>query len=97
MTQKEILGLEKEDNVIFLHQEGIFWKLYERSAFWFVQNRHAFRATRRYVKNIGVDVVSIGFPMTAYDTYASSLEVILREDKMIMVRMPPQCLDGFAQ
>ena len=61
----------------------------------FIDAEHALDPV--YAKNIGVDVVSIGFPMTAYDTYASSLEVILREEKMIKLRIPPQSLDGFAQ
>lgn len=91
MTTKEIVERENgETDRVFLYREGIFWKLYERSAWWFVQNVHPFKPAKRFVKSVGQEVVTIGFPVTAFDKYAAALEVISKEEKIMMLGIPEQ-------
>lgn len=59
----EILGKEREsDDKIYLHREGIFWKAYQRSAFHVIQRRGGMKLTKKYVKTVKCEVVSLGFP-----------------------------------
>lgn len=64
MTLKEITTREKENNsCIFLYKEGIFWKAYEKSAYAFCVSYQNYKPTRKLIKSIGEEVVSIGFPV----------------------------------
>ena len=51
-----------------LYHEGIFWVAYEQSAYYFWMLK-GYTPTKRYVKVLGTDIVSVGFP-------GSSLEEI---------------------
>lgn len=51
------------DKVCF-HKEGVFWVAYEQSAYY-VWLRKSYKATRKYMKCLDLDVVSIGFPENA--------------------------------
>ena len=68
MKTSEILSLENDnwDRMICL-REGMFWHLYERSAFLFVKQVKALKPTRRYIKAIGRQVVSVGFPESSLE------------------------------
>lgn len=63
MTFKEILLREdKNDDSIWLYREGIFMKAYERSAYFAHTLIHDFKLSKRYIKSVNMDVVSLGFP-----------------------------------
>ena len=62
-TIKEILQEERNrENVrIVLFLEGKFWKSYERSAFALTQ-RFGFKPSKRYIKLVEEEIISVGFP-----------------------------------
>ena len=63
MTFREII--EREDhNVdsIWLYREGMFMKVYERSAFFAHTLIHEFKLSKRYKKTVNMDVISLVFP-----------------------------------
>ena len=81
MTQKEILAHESADsNEIHLYQERMFWKAYEYSAYRFVFGICAFSAKKKFVKAIGRDMVSIGFPKDSLKKHAALFEMVSQSD-----------------
>ena len=63
MTYKEIIERENENmDAVWLYREGLFMKAYERSAFFVHMYIHEFKLSKRYVKTVNMDVVSLGFP-----------------------------------
>jgi hypothetical protein len=63
MTYKEIIQIEKDNpHSINLFHEGIFYKAYERSAYMMCKKIHPFKVSKKFIKIIDMDVVSIGFP-----------------------------------
>ena len=68
MKISEIVKREDPNNGIVLHKEGLFWRAYEFSAFLFVNNIKEYKVMYNYFKNIGQDIVYIGFPNSYYDT-----------------------------
>ena len=68
MKISEIVKIENDNKDIVLHKEGLFWRAYEFSAFLFVTNIKRYNVMYNYYKNIGQDVVYIGFPSSYYNT-----------------------------
>lgn len=64
MVIKEIIRIEDNNN-IYLHKEGLFWRAYEYSAFAFVENIKGYNAKKKFVKKLNNDIVFIGFPDSA--------------------------------
>lgn len=63
MTFKEILDREDSNtDSIWLYREGIFMKAYDRSAFFVHTLVQPFKLSRRYIKTVNRDVISLGFP-----------------------------------
>jgi hypothetical protein len=69
MTISEKLAHKNMDEVRF-YKEGVFWVAYEQSAY-FVWLQKSYKATRKYMKCLGSDVVSIGFPENALKSFGS--------------------------
>jgi hypothetical protein len=67
-------------NEIKLYKEGVFWIAYEQSAYYLAQKK-GYKATKKLVKSIGREVVSIGFPPNAYDSVIRVLPVLRVEAK----------------
>ena len=63
MTFKEIISREDANNdCVWLYREGIFMKAYEHSAFFVHTYIKDFKLSKRYIKAVNMDVVSLGFP-----------------------------------
>ena len=63
MTFKEIIERENQNvDSIWLYREGMFMKAYERSAFFAHTFIHEFKLSKRYIKTVNMDVISLGFP-----------------------------------
>jgi hypothetical protein len=58
-------------NEVRFYKEGVFWVAYEQSAY-FVWLQKSYKATRKYMKCMGSDVVSIGFPENALKSFESN-------------------------
>lgn len=67
---KKILGDDrsKRGDSVIGYVEGNFIRFYEHSAYLLAQ-RHGLKPTKRVYKNVGVEVVSVGFPKTSHDKY----------------------------
>ncbi|MBR1877695.1 MAG: four helix bundle protein [Paludibacteraceae bacterium] len=57
IREKQVGNLQK----VVMFKEGKFWKAYEMSAF-LLAKRYGFRPTKRMVKAVGQEIISIGFP-----------------------------------
>lgn len=76
-TISEILIKEKQVGLqqkVILFKEGKFWKGYEMSAF-LLAKRYNFKPTKRFVKAVGMEIISIGFPMEQLSKYLSNAVV----------------------
>ena len=99
MTTEEKLSIENDntDRIICL-REGMFWKLYERSAFLFSKQVKALKPTRKYFKGSGEQVVSIGFPDTSLDSFLKGYDRILDlPDRVEVKSRVPVNLEEFQQ
>lgn len=59
---QEVASCAKE-NRILLFREGMFWKAYQEAAYLFVTYLKPYQVNKNYVKKIGMDVFSLGFPV----------------------------------
>lgn len=92
MSILEILQLEKENTSIILHKEGVFWKAYERSAYLFVHHIKAYSVQRKYYKNVGQDIVYIGFPQD----YFFNFKTVFVEKKLTVTESEKEInISGF--
>ncbi len=74
MTVKEIVALEnKNPNSVLLHAEGMFYRLYNKSAFWWHDTVKPFKLSTKFVKTISAPLVSIGFTVSKWDAYKKLL------------------------
>ena len=80
---EEILQQERERNIndLVLFLEGKFWKAYEQSAY-VLTCLYGFKPTKRYIKLIGEEVISVGFPEESLQKYLSNARVD-REKKIL--------------
>lgn len=80
---EEILQQERERNIndLVLFLEGKFWKAYEQSAY-VLTRLYGFKPTKRYIKLIGEEVISVGFPEESLQKYLSNARVD-REKKIL--------------
>lgn len=60
---------DRNDREIVLYPEGLFYKAYERSAFVCVSRISSFVPSKKRVRYLGRDLVSIGFPVSALAKY----------------------------
>jgi hypothetical protein len=55
-----------------IYREGAFWIAYEQSAYYFWQQK-GYKPTKKFVKTLGLEVVSIGFPQNAYEILMNTI------------------------
>ena len=67
-------------NEIKLYKEGIFWVAYEQSAYYIWQKK-GYRATKKMVKTLGKEIVSVGFPQSSYETFTHTINPVLEKDE----------------
>ena len=65
MGIKEILEVENANaGSINLFKEGIFWRVYQKSAYLFTKHIKDLKAIKKFYKNVNSEVVYAGFPDT---------------------------------
>ena len=84
MTIFEKVTQSKDLRVVYLYKEGVFWIAYEQSAY-LVSQVKALKPTKKYVKTIDREVVSVGFPDTVLSTVLQSFRLITKNDFQIVV------------
>lgn len=67
MNTKEKIALAANTDEIYLHKEGIFYKLYNQHAMLFTQNIKALKVKAGFIKAVNQVVYSCGFPATILD------------------------------
>jgi len=61
MTLKDKIEMQAQDTTqVYLHQEGIFYKVYNEGAF--LLNYLGYKVSVKYIKNLNQEIYSIGFP-----------------------------------
>jgi hypothetical protein len=84
---QEIIEAESPANDrIHLYLEGIFWKAYQRSAYRMVEKNKKLKVSKKHIKAIRQDIVSVGFPDAALSKYFSEQDYERVGDKHITVK-----------
>lgn len=74
MTLKEKIEIQAQDtSKIYLHQEGIFYKVYNEGAF--LLNFLGYKVTIKYFKNLNQEIYSIGFPLAVLNKLADTYTI----------------------
>lgn len=88
MTLKEIFDIEQGNSeLVYLYSEGLFWKAYEKSAFRMVRYVGKFKETKRFIKYLGTDIISIGFPKAGEEKFLAAATIEKREETGMIVRI----------
>ena len=91
MTFREIISREEQNNdSIWLYREGMFMKAYERSAYFAHTIIHEFKLSRRYVKTVNMDVISLGFPEQTVPKWLNGYVYEYVQDGLICCRTRKQ-------
>ena len=83
MTIFEKITQSKDLQKVYLYKEGVFWIAYEQSAY-LVSQVKALKPTKKFVKTIGQEVVSVGFPDTALANVLLSFRLISQSDTHVV-------------
>lgn len=72
-----------EQPLIRLHLEGMFWKAYEQSALRFIKEIKEYKVSKKQVKSLGCEVVSLGFPSNKLEELTNGRELNRINEKEI--------------
>lgn len=75
-------------NAIILFREGNFMKAYDESAFLFVSNLKPYQVNRAFVKTVGREVYSLGFPFLSIEKILSGTQWNCSLDGSVEVSLP---------
>ena len=76
MTLKEKINHSAKLTQFMLFKEGLFYKCYNEDAMVFVKNVKEYKVSGKFVKSVGADVYSIGFPVSEVEKGKLSFEEI---------------------
>jgi OOP family OmpA-OmpF porin len=62
MTLLEKIQKSGNDKVFTLYKEGLFYKCYNEDALVFTEKVKNYKVSAKYIKSVGADVLSLGFP-----------------------------------
>ena len=77
MTTAEKIASAKSTIYFTLFKEGIFYKCYNEDAMVFVTRVKQYKVSATYVKNVGEEVYSVGFPVAEVEKGHLTLENII--------------------
>lgn len=78
MTKEAIMGTQ-----MYLYKEGFFWKAYQYSAYRVNRRQPGFKLTKKYVKTVSCEVISLGFPDETLHRIFSDEEIVYINEKLI--------------
>lgn len=76
----------KEANELRLYKEGVFWIAYEEDAYLLSQVKKL-KATKKYVKLLGMEIVSVGFPSVTLNEICSHFREKERTDTLLVLHL----------
>lgn len=79
---------EKEKHTIILYSEGIFYKAYEHSAWLACLTLGQFMTKKKFIKKVGRDVISIGFPKASLGKRIGDRKTVFNESTVIIFLNP---------
>lgn len=85
MKISEKLAQQKE-NELHLYKEGVFWVAYEEAAYRISQIKKL-KPTKKYIKSIQQEVVSVGFPPTSLAEVLAHFTLKKQKDTMITLEI----------
>jgi hypothetical protein len=71
-------------NIVKLYKEGVFWVAYEESAYRLSQVK-SLKASKKHIKSINRDVVSVGFPDSALKSVVPFFQVKEESDRLVIL------------
>lgn len=87
-TIQEIIQEENANTRnIILHKEGIFYKAYQQSAFAWVKYICNYEVKCKYVKSVGRNILSIGFPVRSLETKLEGRTFETLDSQKIVVKL----------
>ena len=96
MTIQEKLR-EKDAKIVHLFKEGVFWVAYESDAYRVSQVKNL-KPTKKYVKAVQQEVVSVGFPHSSLEGVLSYFTVKERGDTLVVMESSvPVDMDAFGE
>ena len=79
MTTHEKVQISSDTTKLTLFKEGMFYKCYNEDAMVFTQHVKAYKLLRKFVKTIGAELVSIGFPIANETAEANAMNDIAQQ------------------
>jgi len=79
MTIVEKIELAKSNKYLTLFKEGLFYKCYNQNAMVFVNRVKNYKVSSKYVKSVGEDLYSVGFPVSEVKKGSLSVANILEK------------------
>jgi short-subunit dehydrogenase len=81
MTIAEKIQYAADKKVVTFFKEGLFYKCYNEDVMVFVKNVKEYKVSGKFVKSVGADVYSIGFPVSEVEKGKMTLEFITKKLK----------------
>jgi hypothetical protein len=79
MTIAEKIQYAADKKVVTFFKEGLFYKCYNEDVMVFVKNVKEYKVSGKFVKSVGADVYSIGFPVSEVEKGKMTLEFITKK------------------
>lgn len=64
MTINEKIKNSTSNTLFTLYKEGVFYKCYNKDAMVFSQKVRAYKVSSKFIKSVGTEVLSLGFPVS---------------------------------
>lgn len=76
MTLSAKVKNSASETLFTLYKEGLFYKCYNQDAMVFAKLVKPYKVSKRYVKSVGVEVLSLGFPASEVSRGNLTLEML---------------------
>ncbi|MDO5968188.1 hypothetical protein Q4Q35_00055, partial [Flavivirga aquimarina] len=76
MTIAEKVQVSADKTRFTLFKEGLFYKCYNEDAMMFTQKVRAYKVSSKFVKSVGAEVRSLGFPASEIEKENLKLQAI---------------------
>ncbi|MCF0257958.1 MAG: hypothetical protein HUK10_16990 [Bacteroides heparinolyticus] len=88
-TSRDFMDAERDNTGrIILYREGLFRKAYECSAYALCTQVHPLKTTKRFLKVVGGEMVSVGFPQSGDAKFIGGLERMEETEDRLVLKAP---------
>jgi len=89
MTIAEKIQYSSDKTRFTLFKEGLFYKCYNEDAMVFTQKVRAYKINVKYIKSVGSEVLSLGFPISEIEKENLKLQSILEAIEATVYKEEP--------